>query len=80
MRQDCLVAQHTKITQNADKSFSIQAENLPDEVIRRTVTLSLPNNETTVTVDGKVVDVVSKGGRAVVDVDVSSQRQLRIGG
>ncbi len=75
-----LVAQHTKITQNADKSFSIQAENLPDEVIRRTVTLSLPNNETTVTVDGKVVDVVSKGGRAVVDVDVSSQRQLRIGG
>jgi peptidoglycan/xylan/chitin deacetylase (PgdA/CDA1 family) len=78
---------HTRLTPLAEDRFSVEAAGLPPAVQRRTITLALPAGTRAVEVDGRARAVYRRAGggqgtqgpgAALVDLDLSRRRELRL--
>jgi hypothetical protein len=55
--------------------WQLAAEELPDAVRRRTITLELPNDTKAATLDGEKLSLRKRGDRVLVNLEVSKQPQ-----
>ena len=62
----------------AGASYLLSAPDLPPAVTRRTVTLALPPETRTATLDGSPVPLSRRAGRLLLDVDLSTPRRLTL--
>jgi peptidoglycan/xylan/chitin deacetylase (PgdA/CDA1 family) len=77
------VRRHTHIEPAGDGergTYVVSAPGVPEQVRRRTVTLALPRDTRAAEVDGTRAQVYWKAGTALLDVNVSTNRRVRLFG
>jgi peptidoglycan/xylan/chitin deacetylase (PgdA/CDA1 family) len=69
------VRRHVKVQKSLGDGWQLAAEELPDAVRRRTITLELPNDTKAATLDGEKLSLRKRGDRVLVNLEVSKQPQ-----
>jgi peptidoglycan/xylan/chitin deacetylase (PgdA/CDA1 family) len=69
---------HARITAGEDGAFRVVAPDIPPGVRRRTITLALPRGAWGAVVDGEPAPVYWRHGQLYLDLDLASERQVRL--